>query len=221
MFKENVYLIILIIKNYCNRNNINNINNQTFRTGENINNQPVQQNPAQMPEPPKPVEKKISPPFKKEETSIQNVSLQKLKHLPKEEEKNEPPKQTKKIDNHEQKELKNLTNKIQYTNVKQTPTSKAEIIKIKDNSTFHYAKNTINFNNNVIVEKINKVEQQKKTETQKTSKIEQPKHKIEEKKEKILPKPQKAELPNKNEPSKSSKVELEKKLNCLNHYQRI
>ena len=193
-----------------NRNNINNINNQTFRTRENINNQPVQQNPAQMPEPPKPVEKKISPPIKKEETSIQNIYLPKPKRLQKEEEKNEPPKQTKKID--EQKELKSLANKIQNTNLKQTPTPKDEIIKITDNSTFHYAKNTINFNNNVKVEKINKVEQQKKTETQKTSKIEQPKHKIEEKKEKILPKPQKAELPNKNEPSKSSKVELEKKV---------
>ena len=64
---------------------------------ENINNQPVQQNPAQRPEPPKHVEKKISPPIKNEETSIQNVYLQRPKHLPKEEEeKNNPPKQTKK-----------------------------------------------------------------------------------------------------------------------------
>jgi len=118
----------------------------------------------------------------------------------------------KKIDNHEQKELKSLANKIQNTNLKETPTPKDEIIKIKDNSTFHYAKNTITFNNNVIVENTNKVEEQKKTETQKTQKTEQPKHKIEAKKEKILPEPQKAELPNKNKPSKPSKVEPKKKV---------
>lgn len=199
--------------NETNRNNI------TFPTMGNF--QIVQQNPGGIPELHFGV--RTSPQIKKGETKINDIYQQKPKPQKIEEEKNESLKPSKKIDNHGQIRMNDLTTKIEYANIKRSPAPKEEIKKTPENQAFHRANTTQNkkpFNHNVNtkVENTNKVEPQKKIENQKLPKIEQPKKKeqpkpkIEEKKEMGLSKSQNVEFPNKTESSKSQKVETKKKV---------